>query len=55
MDNYYFIYDPVNKQEYACTQEYYDKHRQDLLVIALGSMEELSEFFGNDFIIVDDN
>lgn len=53
MCNYYFVYDPDNKQEYACTESYYDKHRKELLVIALGTMDELSEFFGSDFIIID--
>jgi hypothetical protein len=52
--DYYFVYDPDNKQEYACTCSYYDKYRKDLVVIALGTIQELSEFVGSDILIIDE-
>ena len=53
MCNYYFVYDPSNKREYACKESYYDKHRKDLVVIALGTISELEEFIGSDIILID--
>ena len=53
MCNYYFVYDPHNKREYACKESYYDKHRKNLIVIALGTISELEEFIGSDIILLD--
>ena len=52
MDNYYFVYDKDTKEEFACSTDYYDKHRRDLIAIAVGSISELMEFLGDDFILI---
>ena len=53
MDNYYFVYNIETKEEFACHQNYYDKHRKELIAIAVGSISELIEFLGNDFLLID--
>jgi hypothetical protein len=54
MDNYCFVYDKNDKQEYACHQDYYDKHRDELIIVAIGTIDELMEFLGSEFIVIND-
>ena len=53
--NYYFVYDLSDKQEYACSADYYDRHRKELVAIAVGSIDELMEFLGSEFIIIEED
>ena len=53
--NYYFVYDIETKQEFACSEEYYDKHRKELIAFAIGDLDELREFLGSEFIIIEED
>ena len=53
MDNYYFVYDKDTKEEFTCSADYYDTHRNDLIAITIGDLDELREFLGCDILIID--
>ena len=53
MDNYYFVYDKETKEEFVCSVDYYDSHRDNLIAIAVGTVDELMEFLGCEILIID--